>query len=58
LRSGGTSITLEVLPNTAQTVDQGQAIQFTAILGNDTGNQGVTWKPLTGSAARAPVAAL
>ena len=46
---GGNSITLEVLPNTAQTVDQGQVIQFTAILGNDTGNQGVTWKPLTGS---------
>ena len=46
---GGNSITLEVLPNTAQTVDQGQVIQFTAILANDTGNQGVTWKPLTGS---------
>jgi hypothetical protein len=46
---GNSAITLEVLPNTAQTVDQGQVIQFTAILGNDTHNQGVTWKPLTGS---------
>lgn len=47
--SGSTAITLEVLPNTAQTVDQGQVIQFTAILGNDTGNKGVTWKVPTGS---------
>jgi hypothetical protein len=46
---GNSAITLEVTPNTTQTVDQGQVIQFTAILGNDTGNQGVTWKPLTGS---------
>jgi large repetitive protein len=46
---GNSAITLEVTPNTAQTVDQGQVIQFTAILGNDTGNQGVTWKTLTGS---------
>jgi hypothetical protein len=46
---GNTAITLEVTPNTAQTVDQGQVIQFNAILGNDTGNQGVTWKPLTGT---------
>jgi large repetitive protein len=46
---GNTAITLEVTPNTAQTVDQGQVIQFTAILGNDTGNQGVTWMPLTGT---------
>lgn len=44
-----TAITLEITPNTAQTVDQGQVIQFTAILGNDTQNQGVTWQPLTGS---------
>src|SRR6202046_1343133 len=47
--SGNSAITLEVTPNTAQTVDQGQVIQFTAILGNDTHNQGVTWKPLTGT---------
>jgi len=46
---GNSAITLEVFPNTAQTVDQGQVIQFSAILGNDTHNQGVTWKPLTGS---------
>jgi hypothetical protein len=46
---GGTGITLEVTPNTSQTVDQGQTIQFNAILGNDTGNAGVTWKPLTGT---------
>ena len=46
---GNGAITLEVTPNTAQTVDQGQVIQFNAILGSDTGNQGVTWKPLTGT---------
>jgi hypothetical protein len=46
---GGSGITLEVIPNTSQTVDQGQTIQFSAILGNDTGNKGVTWKPLTGT---------
>jgi hypothetical protein len=46
---GGSGITLEITPNTAQTVDQGQTIQFSAILGNDTGNKGVTWKPLTGT---------
>jgi hypothetical protein len=46
---GKTAITLEVTPNTAQTVDQGQVIQFNAILGNDTRNQGVTWMPLTGT---------
>jgi hypothetical protein len=46
---GNSAITLEVTPNTAQTVDQGQVIQFTAILGNDTGMKGVTWKPLTGT---------
>jgi large repetitive protein len=47
--SSNSAITLEVTPNTAQTVDQGQVIQFTAILGNDTGMKGVTWKPLTGT---------
>src|SRR5580704_11134818 len=46
---GNTAITLEVTPNAPQTVDQGQVIQFTAVLGNDTHNQGVTWKPLTGT---------
>jgi len=46
---GGSGITLEVIPNTAQTVDQGQIIQFSAVLGNDSGNHGVTWKPLTGT---------
>jgi large repetitive protein len=46
---GNSAITLEVFPNTAQTVDQGQFIDFTAILGNDTHNQGVTWKLPTGS---------
>ncbi|MGD0543565.1 MAG: Ig domain-containing protein [Candidatus Acidiferrales bacterium] len=46
---GGTGVTLEVIPNTAQTVDQGQIIQFSAVLGNDAKNLGVTWKPLTGT---------
>jgi Putative Ig domain len=46
---GGSGVTLEVIPNTTQTVDQGQIIQFSAVLGNDTKNLGVTWKPLTGT---------
>ncbi|MGB8522188.1 MAG: Ig domain-containing protein [Candidatus Acidiferrales bacterium] len=46
---GNSAITLEVTPNTSQTVDQGQVIQFTALLGNDTGMKGVTWMPLTGT---------
>jgi hypothetical protein len=46
---GGSGITLEVIPNSAQTVDQGQTIQFSAVLGNDTSNKGVTWQPLTGT---------
>jgi len=46
---GGTGVTLEVTPNTSQSVDQGQSIQFNAILGNDSNNSGVTWKPLTGT---------
>jgi large repetitive protein len=42
------TITLEVTPNTAQTVDQGQVIQFNA-MGFDLATQGVTWMPLTGT---------
>jgi Putative Ig domain len=44
----GTSITLEVIPNTSQTVDQGQNIFFNAIVSPDLKNQGVTWT-LTGT---------
>ncbi len=46
---GGTGVTLEVIPNASQTVDQGQTIQFSAVLGNDPRNLGVTWKALTGT---------
>jgi len=46
---GGTAITLEVIPNTSQTVDQGQNIFFNAIVSPDPNNKGVTWKPLTGT---------
>jgi large repetitive protein len=45
---GNGAVTLEVTPNVAQTVDQGQVINFMAYLGNDTKNQGVTWT-LTGT---------
>lgn len=46
--SNNAAVTLEVTPNIAQTVDQGQVINYMAILGNDTKNQGVTWT-LTGT---------
>ncbi|HUJ31170.1 MAG TPA: Ig domain-containing protein [Candidatus Acidoferrum sp.] len=45
--SGGASITIDITPTT-QSVDQGQQITFTAALGNDLFNQGVTWT-LTGA---------
>src|ERR1700733_16337502 len=47
---GGTSgITLEVIPNTSQMVDQGQNIFFNAIVSPDPNNKGVTWMTPTGS---------
>jgi len=46
--SSNGAVTLEVTPNAAQTVDQGQVINYMAYLGNDTKNQGVTWT-LTGT---------
>ncbi len=46
---GGSTITLEVSPTAAQTLDQGQSVNFYAVLGNDTANAGVTWQPLTGT---------
>jgi len=47
--SGGSGITLEVIPNTSQTVDQGQNIFFNAIVSPDPNNKGVTWKTPTGT---------
>jgi hypothetical protein len=38
-----TTITIEIVPNSAQTVDEGSVINFTALLGGDTNNDGVTW---------------
>lgn len=46
---GNGSITLEVSPTAAQTLDQGQTVNFYAVLGNDTANGGVAWQPLTGT---------
>jgi len=46
---GSSGITLEVIPNTSQTVDQGQNIFFNAIVSPDPNNKGVTWMTPTGS---------
>src|ERR1700683_3151782 len=46
---GSSGITLEVIPNTAQMVDQGQNIFFNAIVSPDPNNKGVTWMTPTGS---------
>ena len=45
---GGSSITIAITPKTSS-MDQGQSLLFVATLGNDTGNQGVTWDAPTGS---------
>jgi hypothetical protein len=44
---GPTAITIEILPNGTLSIDEGQTINFTALLGADTTNKGVTWM-LTG----------
>jgi hypothetical protein len=41
--SSAPTISIQLNPNTAQTVDEGQAISFLATLSNDIQNQGVTW---------------
>jgi hypothetical protein len=46
---GGSTITLQISPTAAQTLDEGQAVNFFAQLGNDTNNKGVAWQPLTGT---------
>jgi putative Ig domain-containing protein len=46
--SSSSGIMLEVIPNTSQTVDQGQNVLFNAIVSPDPKNQGVTWT-LTGT---------
>lgn len=48
--SASSGVTLEVIPNTSQTVDQGQNIFFNAIVSPDPKNQGVTWNAPTGTA--------
>lgn len=45
--SGGLPITIDITPGSSS-IDQGQPLVFTATLGNDLFNQGVTWA-LTGS---------
>ena len=40
---GGASITVEISPSAAQTMDSGQSMNFTAFLANDNLNRGVTW---------------
>ena len=42
-KGGGTTITVQIEPNTAPTIDEGQPFNFTATLTNDTTNAGVTW---------------
>jgi Putative Ig domain len=45
---GGNAITIEISPSNAQSLDENESLNFTALLANDTHNKGVTWK-LTGS---------
>ena len=45
---GGNAITIEISPSNAQSLDENESINFTALLANDTHNKGVTWK-LTGT---------
>jgi hypothetical protein len=45
---GGSGITIQITPGNTQNVDQGQSLNFTATLANDTSNAGVAWT-LTGS---------
>lgn len=41
--SSSPAITVTLSPSTAQTIDQGQAVNITASLTNDSANKGVTW---------------
>ncbi len=41
--SSSPAITVSLTPSTAQTIDQGQAVNITASLTNDSSNKGVTW---------------
>ena len=41
--SSGTAVTVQILPATSVSLDEGQSINFTATVANDTLNKGVTW---------------
>ena len=45
---GSNAIVIEISPSNAQSLDENESLNFTALLANDTHNKGVTWK-LTGS---------
>ena len=47
-KNGAGTITVEINPGNAQTVDEAQMLMFTATVANDTSNKGVTWM-LTGT---------
>lgn len=44
---GGSTLTITLTPNTTQTINQGQSVNITAAVANDSTNQGVSWT-LTG----------
>ena len=44
-----TTVSVSLSPSTAQSVDQGQKIQFTATVTNDTSSKGVTWSQTGGA---------
>lgn len=41
--SSGTAVTVQILPTSSVSLDEGQSINFTATVANDTLNKGVTW---------------
>ena len=49
--SGPPPVTVSLAPATQMTIDQGQSLNFTVTLTNDTNNQGVTWSASGAGAA-------
>ena len=48
------AISVNLMPNGSQSVDQGQSIKFTANVSNDSSNKGVTWALTQNGAACSP----
>ncbi len=48
--SGGPNVSVELMPNSAQTIEPGKTLPISATLSNDAERKGVTWK-LSGAGA-------